>query len=70
MVKVLRNISYTFNYIIISFYIYRIKDYYLKIKNVLNKVLITVSGAFIEPVKVKIRDLKHLNLTKAMPISS
>jgi len=32
MVKVLHDISYTFNYVIISFYIYRIKDYYLKIK--------------------------------------
>ena len=33
-------------------------------------ILITIGRAFIELVKVKIRDLKHLNLTKATPISS
>ena len=32
MVKVLHNISYAFNCIIVSFYAYKIKDYYLKIK--------------------------------------
>jgi len=31
-VKVLHNISYTFNYIIIGFYLYRIKNYYFKFK--------------------------------------
>jgi len=34
------------------------------------KVLITVSGGLVEPVKVKIYNLKHLFLTKARPISS